>query len=86
MPVLDLDRAAAFYEKVSADELERTQIDGNEMALFTWQDDAPGASGALAKSDSYAPGSAGVRIYFGVERSMPRSVWLSRPGPRSCIR
>ncbi|WP_349742203.1 VOC family protein [Roseateles cavernae] len=67
IPVLDLDRAVAFYEKVFAIELQRTRIDGNEMALFPWQDDAPGASGALAKGDSYMPGRAGARLYFGVE-------------------
>ncbi|MCU7371908.1 hypothetical protein PEC18_13835 [Paucibacter sp. O1-1] len=86
IPVLDLDRAVAFYEKVFAIELQRTRIDGNEMALFPWQDDAPGASGALAKGDSYMPGRAGARIYFGSKASRPRWQWPSRPGPRCCIR
>lgn len=86
IPVLDLDRAVPFYEKVFGIKLERTRIDGNEMALFPWQDDAPGASGALAKGDSYMPGRAGARIYFGVEGIDATLAVAVAAGPRCCIR
>lgn len=67
IPVLDMPRARAFYEAVFAITLEPTRIDGHEMALFPWAEGRPGASGALACGDSYVPGAAGPRIYFGVE-------------------
>ena len=34
--------------------------------LFPHAEGAPGASGALARGESYVPGKAGARIYFGV--------------------
>jgi uncharacterized protein len=64
IPVTDIDRAATFYEKVFGHKLERTSIDGNEMAMFPTDDAGAGISGALAKGDSYLPGKQGARIYF----------------------
>lgn len=68
IPVDDLDRAMRFYGAVFAVRLERTAIDGNEMALFPADEaDGGGAAGALAKGDSYHPSRAGTRVYFGVD-------------------
>ena len=64
IPVTDMDRAVIFYEKVFGHKLERTVIDGNEMALFANGNVEFGISGALAKGDSYVPGPQGARIYF----------------------
>jgi uncharacterized protein len=64
IPVDDIDRASAFYEKVLGYKLERVAIDGNEMAMFPNDDDGSGISGALAKGDSYVPGKQGARVYF----------------------
>ena len=64
IPVNDLDRAVAFYEIVFGYQLERTLIDGHEMALFPSSDQAVGITGALVKGDSYIPGKAGSRLYF----------------------
>ncbi|MEO1035187.1 MAG: VOC family protein [Pseudomonadota bacterium] len=66
IPVENLDRASRFYAAVFATELERTVIDGNDYALFRSSDGSPGASGALAKGDSYVPSEHGTRIYFSV--------------------
>lgn len=65
IPVHDLDRAIRFYEAVFETDLERQDIDGNQMALFPWDPDAPGVSGALAQGESYVPGPSGTRLYFG---------------------
>ena len=67
IPVSDMDRAVAFYEAVFAVSLERTIIDGHDMALFPFDEGGAGASGALAKGDSYVPSASGPRIYFFVE-------------------
>ena len=66
IPVRDLGRATAFYERVFELTLERVSIDGNEMALFPLFEGMAGCSGALAKGDSYVPSLDGSRIYLTV--------------------
>ena len=66
IPVSDVERAIAFYAAVFGYDFARGIADGNEMAFFPYQDGHPGASGALARGDSYVPGKSGVRIYFDV--------------------
>lgn len=66
IPVQDLDRAIRFYEALFEIALERVHIDGNEMALFPLDEEAPGCSGALAKGESYVPSLDGTRIYLRV--------------------
>ncbi|MEM0911381.1 MAG: VOC family protein [Pseudomonadota bacterium] len=67
LPVTEMERAIRFYEAVFQTTLERTVIDGYEMALFPFDDKGEGISGALAKGDSYVPSLTGPRIYFFVE-------------------
>lgn len=63
IPVLDLDRAQAFYEEVLQLRLQRRIIDGHDMAVFTSPE---GDMGALAHGESYVPSVDGCRVYFGV--------------------
>ncbi len=77
IPVSDMQRACVFYERVFNVSLEIRAIDGNEMALFPHAEGRPGASGALARGSSYVPGTAGARVYFGVdniEETLQRAV------------
>ncbi|WP_088890526.1 VOC family protein [Leptolyngbya ohadii] len=67
IPVVDLDRAIQFYEKVLGYEFERTTIDGNDMAWFPFDENAAGISGALAKGESYVPSTEGTLIYFSTD-------------------
>lgn len=64
IPVEDLDRAIRFYSEVFNFELFKTTIDGNEMALFPFEDKALGISGALAKGKIYKPSIEGALVYF----------------------
>lgn len=66
IPVIDMDRAVAFYQTVLELELRREQVDGYDMAFFPRADDQPGSSGALAKGDVYKPSRDGSLIYFDV--------------------
>ncbi|MCA3700233.1 VOC family protein [Brevundimonas sp.] len=66
IPVRDLDRAQAFYERVLDVVLERQIVDGYEMALFPWIEGAAGATGALARGDVYLPSRSGALVYFTV--------------------
>ncbi|MCE7999354.1 MAG: VOC family protein [Rhodobiaceae bacterium] len=67
IPVDDMDRATDFYEAVFSVTLERTVVDGLDMALFPFDENGRGVSGALVKGESYVPAKAGPRIYFFVE-------------------
>ncbi len=67
IPVADMDRAIDFYQTVFAVSLERTVIDGLDMALFPFDANGRGVSGALAKGDSYVPSRSGPRVYFFVD-------------------
>ncbi len=42
IPVTDLERAIAFYTAVFGYQLERVEVDGNEMAMFPASDEASG--------------------------------------------
>jgi predicted enzyme related to lactoylglutathione lyase len=66
IPVRDLDRAQAFYERVLDVVLERQIVDGYEMALFPWIEGTAGATGALATGDVYLPSRSGALVYFTV--------------------
>lgn len=66
IPVRDLGRTIRFYEQVFELTLERVVIDGNEMALFPLDEQAPGCSGALAMGESYVPSLDGTRVYLAV--------------------
>lgn len=64
IPVHDLERAITFYSAVFGCEFDRVDVDGNQMANFPSLEGGSGASGALAKGDSYIPGKQGIRVYF----------------------
>ncbi|WP_025666757.1 VOC family protein [Aquimarina megaterium] len=67
IPVTDIDRAIQFYKSVFNFTFEREIIDKNEMALFPFEEENTGISGALAKGEIYKPTHNGVVIYFNTE-------------------
>ncbi|WP_104401724.1 VOC family protein [Vibrio penaeicida] len=67
IPVRDIDRAIKFYEIVFGHQFERAVIDGNEMAIFSSNDQWEGITGALVKGESYVPSKDGSRLYFNAE-------------------
>ena len=64
IPVTDIDRAIKFYSTVFNCKFDKDTIDKNEMALFPFEMDGQGISGALAKGEIYKPTKDGVLIYF----------------------
>jgi predicted enzyme related to lactoylglutathione lyase len=65
IPVNDMPRATAFYEKVF--EVSLQQVDFGRM-LMAWfpnaGEDVPGATGTLIKQESYVPSEEGTMVYF----------------------
>ena len=66
IPVADIDRATAFYERVFETRLAREMVDGYAMAHFPSGDDKIGADVTLAQGDVYVPTRAGAIVYFHV--------------------
>ena len=64
IPVDDLDRAIAFYSQLLEYNFSRDAIHGNEMAFFSFDPEARGISGALAKGETYKPSISGTLIYL----------------------
>ncbi len=65
IPVLDLERAKAFYEKVFGINLQEEEVGPAKMVFFPWGETLPGAPGALIfYPDEFQPAQGGVMIYF----------------------
>ena len=67
IPVSDLERAIKFYSSVFGCEFTRDNVHGNEMALFSFNGNAAGITGALAKGETYKPSTSGSLIYLSSE-------------------
>jgi uncharacterized protein len=64
IPVSDIERAKAFYEKVLEISLRRQDISDYQMVWLPGDQHAKGISGALMKGDGYHPAKGGTVIYF----------------------
>lgn len=65
IPVLDMERAKAFYDKVFQIEIQVQDFAGTLMGWFPWAEGKAGASGSLIQNKAYEPSNtAGVLIYF----------------------
>jgi predicted enzyme related to lactoylglutathione lyase len=62
IPVTNLERATAFYEALLGIEIERAEMDGVEMGLFPYENEA--ASVVLAQGADYQPSNKGVLLYL----------------------
>jgi uncharacterized protein len=67
IPVTDMKRAIAFYEKVFGFDFQLEEIHGNQMAFMPFQLEGSGISGALAKGEIYKPSLDGTLIYLHAE-------------------
>ena len=67
IPVNDIKKAAAFYEKVLGVKLDLNEMGGSEMAWFPMAQGAPGAAGTLIKGEGYTPSHSGSLVYISVD-------------------
>lgn len=66
----DINRARKFYETVlgkTMEEMPSPNIEGHQMIVFPWVENAPNATGALVKMPGMKPGGNSVLIYFSCE-------------------
>lgn len=66
IPVMNMERAIEFYEKVFDFKIHRQDMGPLDMGWFPWVDgDGPGASGSLVRHpDHYIPSKEGTLVYF----------------------
>lgn len=65
IPVLDMDRAVAFYNKIFDINIKSQDFGGVQMGWFPYAEGKEGASGSLIQNDNYIPSNThGVAIYF----------------------
>ena len=66
IPVSDMERAKAFYERVFGYPLKVQDLGELKMAWFPMEQGAPGAMGSLVMSRAYTPSHYGALVYFSV--------------------
>jgi predicted enzyme related to lactoylglutathione lyase len=64
IPVSDIDRATAFYEKVLGVSLSPLNQGGFKMGWFPRAENGHGSSGALVQAEGRTPGKAGTLVYL----------------------
>lgn len=67
IPVLELDRAMAFYTKLLGCNFTQDTIHGNKMAFFPLHSGKPGITGALCQGETYRPSLTGTLIYLATD-------------------
>ena len=66
IPVHDLDRAQAFYEKVFETKLDVFDMGGVRMAWFPRPEGVVGSSGGLVQAPGRTPSKTGTVVFFSV--------------------
>lgn len=67
IPVVNIQRAMLFYEKVFGFDFYPEEIHGNKMAMLPFEAEGTGISGALAQGEIYQPSLQGTLIYLGTD-------------------
>jgi predicted enzyme related to lactoylglutathione lyase len=68
IPVIDMERATAFYNKVFDIEIQLQNFEGELMGWFPFVEGGEGAAGALImQNELHKPNSHGVLVYFASE-------------------
>jgi predicted enzyme related to lactoylglutathione lyase len=68
IPVKNIDRAQAFYEKLLAAKLHRQTVSGQTLAVFPYDDDAVG--GCLVAEAGVEPSTHGTLVYLNAKPSL----------------
>ena len=69
IPVRDMDRAQAFYEKLLASSMRREAINGQTLALFNYAETGVGGC-LMAGPNAPRPSEQGTLVYLPAGRSL----------------
>lgn len=64
IPVNDIRRATAFYEKSLDIEMSNHDMEDFKMSWFPMKEHEEGATGALVEGKNYSPSMSGSRVYI----------------------
>ena len=64
IPALDLDRAQNFYETILALKLQRTNMAGQDLAVFPYDRESAATGGAVVKAPGSTPSRDGCMVYL----------------------
>jgi hypothetical protein len=70
IPVRDLDRAQAFYERVLGQAMKRQTMGTEQMAIFQAGDDQAVTGCLNLGAEAVAPSSTGTRVYLNAAPSL----------------
>jgi uncharacterized protein len=69
IPVVDLDRASAFYEQLFKESLKREQM-GPEVTIAVFPCDCTGVSGCLMRAPNAQPAASGTLVYLNADAGL----------------
>ncbi|MCX9157348.1 VOC family protein [Niveibacterium sp. 24ML] len=69
IPVVDLDRAAAFYEQLFDESLRREEM-GPEGTIAVFPYDGTGVSGCLMRAPDARPAASGTLVYLNADSGL----------------
>ncbi|MFL6663475.1 MAG: VOC family protein [Rhizobacter sp.] len=69
IPVRDMDRAQAFYEKLLDTTLRREQMGEQTLSVFRYEENA-GTGGCLLQAGPMQPSAQGTIVYLNAEPSL----------------
>ena len=74
IPAANLDRAIDFYNAVFELSLEKVEMMGDELAFFSMDPEAHGATGAITTGPNSQPGMTGPVVFFGCEDDLQNAL------------
>lgn len=85
IPVTDMARAKAFYEKVFGIEIVESEMGPNKMGWFPMEMGAPGSAGTLILGDGYTPSQQGSLVYLHVDKIDPTLALVGPSGGKTLM-
>ena len=85
IPVADISRAKAFYEKVFALEIHETEMGPNKMGWFPMEMGKQGAAGTLIQGEGFVPSHEGSLVYLHVDGIDPTLDLITGSGGKTLM-
>jgi len=85
IPVADMSRAKAFYEKSLGVAIAETEMGPNKMGWFPMEMGAPGAAGTLILGEGYTPSHEGSLVYLHVDQIDPTLELINGAGGKTLV-
>lgn len=85
IPVTDMARAKAFYERILDIEIAETEMGANRMGWFPMEMGRMGAAGTLIQGEGYRPSHDGSLVYLHVDQIDPTLAAIDSAGGKTLV-